>query len=522
MKLNISQLLLNGIAAHKEGKLEEAKKLYNSILEVEPNHLDANNNLGVALNRLGKLDEAEICFKKVINLNPNMAEAHNNLGRILLEINKLSEAEASFIKAATLKPDYLSAYYNLGVTLIKLQKFQKAEAILKKALELKPDHLNAQYSLGVVLHNLNKLDEAIICFKKTLEMKLDHFEAQYSLGISLLATGKLDNAEASFKEVLKIKPDSFDAHNALGNIYLELGRLEEAKASLRKALKINPNYDLALYNLGLTLFTLKEYKSAAKEFGLTNYNNSEEFLLKCFFELNEQSNFYKHLDYLINKNKNNALIGSLVSRAHIRYGVDKINPFCNEPLNYVLKTVLLAICDFKNTFAKNTKDILNDNNIRKKYQTLLTKGMQTSGNVFSQMKDSTEEIKKIIYSEIEKYRIHFKGSNEGFLKNWPKDYYINGWIVSMKSGGNLSPHMHELGWLSGSVYINVPPKVKQDSGNLVVCIDTEISKKHKNSQKSIDVVTGSLCLFPSSLLHYTVPFESDEERIVLAFDVMSK
>ena len=44
----------------------------------------------------------------------------------------------------------------------------------------------------------------------------------------------------------------------------------------------------------------------------------------------------------------------------------------------------------------------------------------------------------------------------------------------------------------------------------------------ENKAESIDVITGSLCLFPASLLHYTIPFESDEERIVLAFDVVPK
>jgi hypothetical protein len=44
----------------------------------------------------------------------------------------------------------------------------------------------------------------------------------------------------------------------------------------------------------------------------------------------------------------------------------------------------------------------------------------------------------------------------------------------------------------------------------------------KIHQSIIDVVTGSLCLFPSSLHHYTVPFEEKEDRIVLAFDVIPK
>ena len=50
----------------------------------------------------------------------------------------------------------------------------------------------------------------------------------------------------------------------------------------------------------------------------------------------------------------------------------------------------------------------------------------------------------------------------------------------------------------------------------MVCLDSE------KDSKGIDVVTGSLCLFPSSLLHYTIPFESEGNRIVLAFDVIPK
>jgi hypothetical protein len=83
--------------------------------------------------------------------------------------------------------------------------------------------------------------------------------------------------------------------------------------------------------------------------------------------------------------------------------------------------------------------------------------------------------------------------------------------------------MHEQGWISGSIYINVPSKLTPKSGNLVVCLEEDnLMIEDETQQKSIDVVTGSLCLFPASLLHYTVPFASKEERIVLAFDVVPK
>ena len=135
-----------------------------------------------------------------------------------------------------------------------------------------------------------------------------------------------------------------------------------------------------------------------------------------------------------------------------------------------------------------------------------------------------DKIKNVIETEIEKYRLYFKDSEEGFIKNWPPDYSLNAWLISMKNEGSLRPHMHENGWISGSIYINVPTKSKIDSGNLVVCIGDEeyVTSKNKNPKKSIDVITGSLCIFPASLIHYTIPFESEDERIVLAFDVVPK
>jgi hypothetical protein len=156
----------------------------------------------------------------------------------------------------------------------------------------------------------------------------------------------------------------------------------------------------------------------------------------------------------------------------------------------------------------------------------LTNGVQTAGNIFVQGKVPETEIEGIIRAEIEKYRFQFKDSKEGFIKSWPISYEIKGWLVCMQSGGKLAPHMHDPGWITGSIYINVPPKSKPQAncGNLVLCLSDEehVLGVQKNKKSIIDVVTGSLCFFPSSLYHYTVPFEEKEDRIVLAFDVIPK
>ena len=243
--------------------------------------------------------------------------------------------------------------------------------------------------------------------------------------------------------------------------------------------------------------------------------------MKCLYELDNQSDFYQQLDYLINQGENNAVIGSYISRSKVRYGIDRENPFCNEPLKYALKIDLAQKCDFKDVFVEGAIKILSEGIVQSRKQELLNKGSQTAGNVFDQMGPHTNKIQDIIRMEIEDYRLRFKESREGLITSWPTKYRLNGWIVKMKNGGAIKPHMHDEGWISGSVYINVPPKLKEDSGNLVVCLESETRKTDEGEySKSIDVVTGSLCLFPSSLLHYTIPFNADEDRIVMAFDVV--
>ena len=226
----------------------------------------------------------------------------------------------------------------------------------------------------------------------------------------------------------------------------------------------------------------------------------------------------------MSQGESNAVLGSLAFRSELKYGIKKSNPFCNNPLSYVVKTDLRALYDFENIFIKTARDCLTDSSVSYKSQGHLTKGTQTSGNIFVQGNVPNTKIESIIRAEIEKYRIQFKDSEEGFIKNWPTSYEIKGWLVCMQSGGKLAPHMHDNGWITGSIYINVPPKSGTDSGSLVLCLNDQghVLGAEQSQQSIIDVVTGSLCFFPSSLHHYTVPFEEKEERIVLAFDVIPK
>ncbi len=419
------------------------------------------------------------------NINKNLTV--NEVFKLAIENhqkNNLTQAQNLYNEVLKRKPNHTGAYNNLGMISFNLGDYQKATNYFEKSIEINPNSAHAHNNLGVLSIEEGKMQKAKNCHERAIQLEPDYADAHCNLGLVFKELGDNQKAKSCYEKAININPNHLDANGNLANLLYEIGEPQKAIIYYEKAIKIKP--------------------------GVSNLSDG---LLKALYKIDNQSLLYKKLDTIIKEGQMNAVIGSVCSRAEAKYGVKKNNPFCNKPLEYVLKTNLIKKYDFQSIIIKGVKNILKNNFISNRTQKLITNGYQTAGNIFANKDFDTTEIQKIIYAEIENYRYQFRDSKEGFLKNWPSNYKLSGWIVSMKKGGKLSAHMHELGWLSGSIYVNVPHKLNTDSGNLVVCIDENINKK------SIDVITGSLCLFPSSLLHYTVPFEADEERIVLAFDV---
>jgi tetratricopeptide (TPR) repeat protein len=506
------------------GEVDEAMASYSRAITIKPDYAEAHYNLGNALQELGQLEEALSSYSKALNVRPDYVEAHNNLGLTLQALGELDKAVTSYNKAISIDPALVEAYSNLGNALKELGKLNEAMASYNKAIAIKPDLVEAYSNLGTVLQAVGKLDEAVASYKKALAIKPNYAEAHNNLGNAFQELGKLDDAVSSYNEAISIKPGYTEAHNNLGNALSSLGKFDEAIVSYNKVIELKPDFSSARYYLGIALFELGNHKKATVQFRASSFGKSQSYLLRCLYLQREQSLFYEQLDYLITKGEVNALTGSLGCRAAIKYGEEKPNLFCKDPIAYVISADLKEQYDFENTFIKATNTILNENKVLYRKQSLLINGHQTFGNLFDIESNFMDKIRSVIHSEIAKYRLRFKNSKEGFIRNWPTDYSLNGWLINMNSGGELKPHMHINGWISGSIYINVPPKSKAESGNLVVCIDGEepLINGNQSYKKIINVVTGSLCLFPASLLHYTIPFASEEKRTVLAFDLIPK
>ena len=228
--------------------------------------LDALIALAMGQQRAGRLTEAAAVYEAILALRPDIVEAHNNLGVVLRHQGKLDEAASRFEQALALRPDYVDAYNNLGATLKQQGKFDQAVARFEQALVLRPDHAQSHNNLGNVLFAQGKLDEAAARYAQALALRPEYVEAHNNLGNVLLGQDKLAEAAACYERALALRPDHVEAHYNLGNVLMPQGRFEEAAARYERAVALRPDYAEALHNLAVALRNQGRLDEAVQRF----------------------------------------------------------------------------------------------------------------------------------------------------------------------------------------------------------------------------------------------------------------
>jgi len=214
---NIAESLLTAVGLHQAGELDEAERLYRSVLHHTPDHPDVLHFLGVLLHQSGKSKEGLEMIRASIVICPSHPDAHSNLGNILKDQGKLNEAEACYRQAIALAPDHMNSQHNLAIVLDEQGKLEEAITAYRTVINLQPDHNDARYQLGVLLYMLGHIDQAVASFQKWLELDPDN-----PLALHMLAawTGNNQPTRASndyVREAFDRFAETFEEH---------LGRLD--------------------------------------------------------------------------------------------------------------------------------------------------------------------------------------------------------------------------------------------------------------------------------------------------------
>tara|TARA_B110000902_G_scaffold255713_1_gene321439 strand:+ start:276 stop:2294 length:2019 start_codon:yes stop_codon:yes gene_type:complete len=532
-----SEMRLNKlISLYSRGQFDIARDLAISLTKESPDHQLAWNILGAIFGQSGQNNDALIAFQNATRLGPNDALAHMNLASLLADMGRLQEAEDYFKRVIVLDPNFSEAYFRLGLILLNSNRETDAEDFFTKVILLEPNNAKAFCNLAKAMQKRGAIEDAEANYRHAIALNPALSEASYNYACLLQQLHRVSEAEKFYRKAIENDPNLYVAVNNLAALLHKTGQTLEAEKLYRKLIEFECHHEGSLFplpnagnlNLGLLLKSEKRYTEAIYHLELVEGEVSMLNQALCNFELGDYVTFDKNLVSLEKLGVLNSQMGSLVTRGNVRFNQRRENLFCEKPLSYVLHADLRKFCDFENLIRNEAVAILNDNKVPYRKQSLLSNGRQTYGNLFDMESVALTKIEDIIRDKVDEYAAVFMNSADGFISKWPTEYSIYGWLIGIKCGGKLSPHMHEGGWLSGSIYINVPADSVDNSGCLVVCLDDDISMVDKGAsegeggKKIVDVYTGSLVLFPSSLLHYTIPFESDEERIVLAFDVVPK
>ena len=293
--LKPERLLARAKAHKKKGEVEEAHKLYSSVLKVFPQNQQAkkglkalqptNQNLSgpssaqidsiMTLYAQGQIQEALTALDILITKYPQKALLYDICGACYNALNQLEAAVNSYAQALRIKPDYAGAHYNLGNTLKELGQLDKAVLSYKKALAVKSDFADAHNNLGLTFHALGQQSAAVKSYEQALTSKPDYAEAYNNLGITLEELGQLEEAVKCYEQALAIKPDYAEAHSNLGITLNDLGQLDAAVKSYEQALAIKPDYADVLIQLGICSWIDQDLDK------LKSYITSKMDLNKC-------------------------------------------------------------------------------------------------------------------------------------------------------------------------------------------------------------------------------------------------
>ena len=120
MQLTINQALKKGIAAYKEGKLQEAERIYRTILKARPKHAEANHNLGVIMASANKFEAALPFFEIAVDVNPKVEHFWVSYIDALIKENRFKDAK--LILKQGKKREIRRIFRSLKIKLYKLHR----------------------------------------------------------------------------------------------------------------------------------------------------------------------------------------------------------------------------------------------------------------------------------------------------------------------------------------------------------------------------------------------------------------
>jgi predicted O-linked N-acetylglucosamine transferase (SPINDLY family) len=272
MELTIDQALQKGVEAHKAGRVQEADRLYTAIIKVQPEHPDANHNMGILAAGVGKVTESLPFFKIALRSNPKIEQFWISYIDILLRLDRIKEANELIFEAKNkgftgkvfdtleeriLRKDHrpdqspLKLLLEQAINLREIGDFKTAINILSEKASQFKDEPNLLALLSHCLILADNLEEAALYLNKAKKIDPKNALVNWNEVRLLLRNKQLSEALAIATEANQRFPNDIQGLGVLGICLRANGEINDSLKVLNRAIDLNPSYAEALMNRGL-------------------------------------------------------------------------------------------------------------------------------------------------------------------------------------------------------------------------------------------------------------------------------
>jgi Flp pilus assembly protein TadD len=214
---NVANWLLYGTSLLENGWPEEAVKVLEKALALNPNTFDTRYYLGCALAQAGRHEEA---IRHFWSLCGDDAQLHNPLSATGVsalmgmaesqgELGHWSEAVSTVLPAVTLAIDILGHFAGF---VQKTGEYDRAAYLYSVCLLLSPNDPDLLHGAGYNKMRIGHLNGALEDLERALKLDPKSSSTWYDFGNTLSRMGRREEARPIFRKVLRLDPDFFWAH----------------------------------------------------------------------------------------------------------------------------------------------------------------------------------------------------------------------------------------------------------------------------------------------------------------------
>lgn len=549
------------------GDAAAAEALLRRALEIDPAWTPTLTTLGELLLAGGRGTEAEAVLQRATaaaRADPRaalvLARYYNDTGRAAQAL----AAVAPFCGSERLDPELATQHVT---ALIALGRQADAISIYGNLAGAVPDNPAPAQALAIALNAVGRHADAAHIAHRALARGFRTPTLCLSYAKSLMAQGANDRAETALRDCLRLEPRLAEAHNSLAQlVWVRTGDLPQATEALDQALQRfagddalwatkaailqgagdaraaydclapraerSPAPPALLVRAGLAALDFEPAKalSLAERAlrSLPGNSSSRTLLAAAQLGVGDAQRALDNCETLLTESPDDQYLIALQTTALRLLGDERYAQLCDYrrlvlPLEIAPPPPWTDLPRFLTDITASLNRLHDPDGHALLFQSL-RHGTETTQELTRSADPAVRGLFEAFEAPIARYLGHIGAGADPLRRRNEGSWRFNGsWSVRLRNRGFHMSHVHPRGWISSAFYVELPHVVAEartDEGVLSFGKPGILTSPPLEAEYSVRPAPGMLVLFPSYFWHGTIPFQSPQPRLTVAFDAV--